>query len=120
MSSQPPTTPPPTGTPTTTSGAGAAPVPAEQRYRSLRIIATLLAVFGWIVIVLGGIGVVVGTIYTIGQQGLAQAIGVLVVGAIYVALFALYAFAGAAIIRLFMAVEENTRLTAEALSSGRP
>jgi hypothetical protein len=120
MSSQPPTTPPPTGAPATTAGAGAAGLPMEHRYRSLQIIATLLTVFGWIVIVLGGLGVLIAAIYTGGQQGVPQAIGILVVGAIYVALFALYAFAGAAIIRLFMAVEENTRLTAEALTSGRP
>jgi hypothetical protein len=95
-------------------------LPAEQRYRSLQVIATLLTALGWIVIVLGGLGVIVGAVYTGGQQGIPQGMGILVVGAIYVALFALYAFAGAAIIRLFMAVEENTRLTAEALTSGRP
>jgi hypothetical protein len=120
MSSQPPTTPPPTGAPATTAGAGPAPLPVEHRYRSLRIIATLLTAFGWIVVVLGGLAVVIGAFYTGGQQGVPQAVGILVVGALYVALFALYAFAGAAIIRLFMAVEENTRLTAEALTSGRP
>ncbi|HEX2397279.1 MAG TPA: hypothetical protein VHI73_03970 [Solirubrobacteraceae bacterium] len=94
-------------------------MPAEQRYRSLRLIATLLTAFGWIVVVVGGVGVIIGAVYTGGQQGVPQAVGVLAVGAIYVALFALYAFAGAAIIRLFMALEENTRLTAEALTSGR-
>ena len=117
MASQPPTTPPPTGTPATTSGAGSA-LPLEHRYRSLRVISTLLTAFGWIVLILGGLGVVIGTIFTGSQQGVPQAVGVLVVGAIYVALFALYSFAGAAIIRLFMAVEENTRATAEALAGG--
>jgi predicted ferric reductase len=119
MASQPPTTPPPAGAPTATAGAGPAALPPEHRYRSLRIIATLLTVFGWVVLILGGLGVIGFTVFTGQQQGVPQALGVLVVGAIYVALFALYAFAGAAIIRLFMAVEENTRLTAEALASGR-
>ena len=117
MSSQPPTTPQPAGAPEPAAGTGAA-MPVEHRYRSLQIIATLLTAFGWIVVVLGGLAVVIGAIFTIGQQGLPQGIGILVVGAIYVALFALYSFAGAAIIRLFMAVEENTRVAAQALSSG--
>ena len=119
MASQPPTTPPPAGSPAPTGSAGSvgaaesAALPAEHRYRSLRIIATLLTVFGWLVLVVGGLGVVVGTVFTGSQQGVPQAVGVLVV-----ALFALYSFAGAAIIRLAMAVEENTRLTAEALTRG--
>jgi hypothetical protein len=119
MASQPPTTPQPAGAPAPPGGAASAALPAEQRYRSLRLIATLLTAFGWIVVVVGGVGVIIGAVYTGGQQGVPQAVGVLAVGAIYVALFALYAFAGAAIIRLFMALEENTRLTAEALTSGR-
>ena len=121
MASQPPTTPQPAEAPAPTAGAGAgaAASPVEHRYRSLTIIATLLTAFGWIVLILGGLAVVIGTIFTGGQQGVPQALGVLVLGAIYVALFALYSFAGAAIIRLFMAVEENTRLTAEAVASGR-
>ena len=119
MASQPPTTPQPAGAPAPTAGAGSAASPVEHRYRSLTIIATLLTAFGWIVLILGGLAVVIGTIFTGGQQGVPQALGVLVLGALYVALFALYSFAGAAIIRLFMAVEENTRLTAEAVASGR-
>jgi hypothetical protein len=124
MSSQPPTTPPPAGSPAPTGAGGSvgaaetAALPAEHRYRSLRIIATLLTAFGWIVLIVGGLAVVIGTIFTGSQQGVPQAVGILVVGAIYVALFALYSFAGAAIIRLFMAVEENTRATAEALAGG--
>ncbi|MFL5821399.1 MAG: hypothetical protein ACJ76S_12030 [Solirubrobacteraceae bacterium] len=115
MASQPPVTPPTAGAP---AAAGSGALPLEHRYRSLRIIATLLTVFGWVVVVVGGLGVVIGTIVTATQQGVPQALGVLVLGALYVALFALYAFAGAAIIRLAMAVEENTRLAAEALTRG--
>ena len=89
---------------------------AEPRYRSLRIIATLLTIVGWVVIVAGGIGVVVFGIYTASAVGGAQALLSVVLGALYVAGFALYAFAGAAFIRLAVSVEANTRLTAEALA----
>src|SRR5919201_5014794 len=110
MATQPPSTPPPAGAP------GPAALPLEHRYRSLHVIATLLTIFGWFVLILGGIGVVIGAVVTGTRQTFPQGVLVLVVGAIYVALFALYSFAGAAIIRLAMAVEGKTRLTAEALT----
>jgi hypothetical protein len=57
---------------------------------------------------------VVATIY---QQGLIQALAVLIAGGIYVALIALFLFAGAALIRV--AVEANNRLTSEAVRQRR-
>lgn len=103
MATDQPTAPPP------------APVPVERKYRSLRVVAGLLTVVGWLVLVVGGAGVAVGAVTSTSQLTPLQVGLVAVGGAVYVAVVSLYAFAGAAVIRLAMAVEENTRATAEAL-----
>jgi hypothetical protein len=97
-------------TPTATEAA-----PEERKYRSLRIVAALLTIVGWLVLVVGGAGVAVGAVTSTSQLQPLQVALVVVGGAIYVAVVSLYAFAGAAVIRLAIAVEENTRATAEAL-----
>ena len=92
-----------------------APVEVERKYRSLRVVAALLTVVGWLVLIVGGAGVAVGAVTSTSQLTPLQIGLVAVGGVIYVAVVSLYAFAGAAVIRLAMAVEENTRATAEAL-----
>ena len=96
-----------------------APEPVERKYRSLRVVAALLTIVGWLVLVVGGAGVAVGAVTSTSQLKPLQIALVAVGGAIYVAVVSLYAFAGAAVIRLAMAVEENTRATAEAIGADR-
>jgi hypothetical protein len=88
----------------------------EHKYRSLRVVAALLTIVGWLVLVLGGIGVAVGVVTSMSELPPLHLALAAVGGALYVAVVSLYAFAGAAVIRLAMAVEENTRATAEALT----
>jgi hypothetical protein len=75
-------------------------------------------VFAILIAVLGGIGVVIGAIVAASQsgRGIGQFFAVLIFGALYVGVVALFMFAYAEIIRLVIAVEDNTRLTAEALA----
>jgi hypothetical protein len=112
----PTTPPPPTDEPPSRSPS--AIVGVTQRYASLRTIAGIFTVLAWLVIVLDGIGVVVavGRMEEPGSE--SPQIWVIVVGALYLALLALYLFAAAAFIRLMINVEENTRRTAELLAEG--
>jgi hypothetical protein len=113
MAAEPPT-PPSTGA---TGAPSAGALPAHHPYRSLDIVADVMTVLAWVVAILGGIGVIAGVVATIYQQGLIQALAVLIAGGIYVALIALFLFAGAALIRV--AVEANNRLTSEAVRQRR-
>jgi hypothetical protein len=89
----------------------------EERYGALRLVATLLRILAFVVAILGGLAVVIGTITSVGQEGgLGPALLVLIGGLLYVAVIALFLFAYAEIIRLVIAVEDNTRLTAEAIA----
>ena len=88
----------------------------EERYSALRTITALIRALAYIVAIVGGIGVVIAGIAAITQGGLGQGILVLVGGLLYVAVIALFLFAYAEIIRLVIAVEHNTRLTAEAVA----
>ncbi len=89
----------------------------QERYRTLRLIAAIIRILAILVAVLGGLGVIIGTIATLsGDRGVGPALVVLVVGSLYVAVIALFLFAYGEIIRLVIAVEGNTRLTAEALA----
>ena len=90
----------------------------EERYRALRLVATIIRILAFVVAIIGALAIVIGAIATIGQQdGLGTAVLVLIGGLLYVAVIALFLFAYAEIIRLVIAVEDNTRVTAEALTS---
>ena len=86
-----------------------------EQFRSLHLIATLYRYLGYIVIVGGAIAVIAAA----ASAGGGGAIGVLIGGAIGVAFYALLVFGIAAAIRLALAVEKNTRDTAELLRRER-
>ena len=66
--------------------------------------------------VVGALAVIVGAISAITQGGGLQGLLVLIGGLLYVAVIALFLVAYAEIIRLVIAVEDNTRVTAEAVA----
>jgi len=88
----------------------------EERYSALRTVAAIIRILAYIVAIIGGIAVVVGAITAFSQGVAGQGLLVLVAGLLYVAVVALFLFAYAEIIRLIIAVEDNTRMTAEALA----
>jgi len=88
----------------------------EERYSALRTIAAIIRILAFIVAVIGGIAVVVGAITAFAGGVPGRGVLVLVAGLLYVAVIALFLFAYAEIIRLIIAVEDNTRVTAEALA----
>jgi hypothetical protein len=88
---------------------------APDDFGSLRLISTLYYYLGFIVLIGGGLAVIVTAIGVGGAGALATLIG----GAIGVAFYALLVFGIAAAIRLALAVEKNTRDTAEALRRDR-
>jgi hypothetical protein len=91
----------------------------EVRSRSLRI-ATLFTVLGWLVTVLGGLAIIAGAVAKASRGDPGHAALVLVGGGLYLGMIALYAFAGGALLRLMVAVEESTRATAESVSRTAP
>lgn len=96
----------------------ASPTPEpEPRYRALQTVARIYRIIAWVILVVGGIAVVVAAIATgsADDGGGGDAILTLVVGTIGVALYALFAFAFAEMIGLAIAIEANTRRTAEAI-----
>ena len=112
---------------TTPSPAAPTPPPAaprspehEERYRALRTVATIIRVLAFIVAIVGGLAVVIGAINAMSSSGGAIGAGLLILvgGFLYVAVVALFLFAYAEIIRLVIAVEDNTRTTAEAVAGG--
>lgn len=101
----------------TTPPASPRPAEHEERYRALRTIAMIIRILAFVVAIVGGLGVLIGAITTLGQGGgVGPALVILIAGLLYVAVIALFLFAYAEIIRLIIAVEDNTRLTAEALA----
>jgi hypothetical protein len=82
----------------------------DVRRRSLRL-ATLFTVLGWLVTVLGGLAVIAGAVHKASRGDIPHAVLILVGAGLYLGMFALYAFAGGALLRLLVAVEENTRQT---------
>jgi hypothetical protein len=87
--------------------------------RSMRI-ATLFTALGWLVTILGGLFVIAGAVHKASRGDPAHAALILVGGGLYLGMIALYAFAGGALLRLMVAVEESTRETAQALSRTAP
>ncbi len=95
------------------SQSSASEIPAK--FGSLRLIATLYQYLGYVVVV----GGVIAVIAAAAGAGGGDAIVILIVGAIGVAFYALLVFGIAAAIRLALAVEKNTRDTAELLKQDR-
>jgi hypothetical protein len=99
--------------------AATQPTPPEpdRRYSALRTVSAILRVFAWIIAIVGTL-FVIGAAIAAGADddgGAGAAIGVLIGGLIAVGLYALFAFAAAEMIRLMIAIEANTRRTAELL-----
>jgi hypothetical protein len=97
------------------SASGIAAIATSNDFRSLHLIATLYQYLGYVVVVGGAIAVIVSAASAGGGGG----IGILIGGAIGVAFYALLVFGIAAAIRLALAVEKNTRDTAELLRRDR-
>lgn len=91
--------------------AGAVPA----KFRSLQTIAGIYGFLGWLVAILGPIGVIAAAVSADGSDRAVTLIG----GLLAVAFQALLLFGIAAAIRLALAVEENTRATVELLRSGQ-
>lgn len=87
------------------------------RWRALRTVSTILRVLAWVIVVLGGLGVLIGAV-SVGASddgGAGEALLTLIFGGIGVGLYALLTFATAEFIMIAIAVEENTKSTAEGL-----
>jgi hypothetical protein len=93
-----------------------APLEPEERYSALRTVAAIIRALAYIVAVIGGIVAIVAGILAIARGAAGAGVLTLVGGLLYVAVIALFLFAYAEIIRLIIAVEHNTRLTAEVLA----
>jgi len=93
--------------------------PVGERYRALRTVSTIFKVVAWVIAILGTLGVLIASIAagSSDEGGTGEALVVLIGGGISVALYALFAFAASEMIRLAIAVEENTRRAADAMSS---
>jgi hypothetical protein len=95
----------------------AEPETAERRFSSLHLIAGIYSVLGWLVAIVGSIGVIAAAVNANSDSSGGDPAAILVVGLIAVAFYALALFGIAAAIRLALAVEENTRRTVEVLTN---
>ena len=95
----------------------AEPETAERRFGSLHLIAGIYSVLGWLVAIVGSIGVIAAAVNANSDSSDGDPAAILVVGLIAVAFYALALFGIAAAIRLALAVEENTRRTVEVLTN---
>ena len=84
-----------------------------ERYPFLRYATTVLRIMGWIVLVVGVIGSIVFGIMTGGVLGAFYAIG----GVIFSFLAWLFLLANRELIYILTHVEENTRNTAESITT---
>lgn len=87
-----------------------------QRYGKLRTISSIFKALAWVTVAFGGLAVLGGTVNAANQAGSGAALGVLVMGGLLIALYALMFFAAAEFIHLMINVERNTRRTADALA----
>ena len=102
---------------TTTPPTSTRPPEHAERYNALRTVSKIIRILAYVVAGVGALVILGVTVTTLTQgSGLGPALLVLVGGTIYVAVIALFLFAYAEIISLVIAVEDNTRLTAEALA----
>ena len=89
------------------------------RYRALHTVSSIFKIVAWAIAILGTLAVI-GAAVTAGSSdegGSGEALAILVVGGISVALYALFAFAAAEMIKLAIAIEENTRRAADSIST---
>ena len=84
-----------------------------QRYPFLRFATAVLRILGWIILVVGVIGSIAFGIMTGGLMGVFYAVG----GAIFCFLTWLFLLATRELLYLLIQVEENTRNTAERIST---
>jgi len=84
-----------------------------QRYPFLRFATTVLRVLGWLILVVGVIGSIGFGILTGGVTGVLYGVG----GAIFSFLTWLFLLATRELLYLLIHVEENTRNTAERIST---
>jgi len=84
-----------------------------EKYPFLRYATTVLRILGWIVLVVGVIGSIVFGILTSGVTGAFYAIG----GVILSFLAWLFLLASRELIYILIHVEENTRNTAESITT---
>ena len=84
-----------------------------EKYPFLRYATTVLRILGWIVLVVGVIGAIVFGIMTGGIMGAFYAIG----GVIFSFLAWLFLLANRELIYVLVYVEENTRNTAESITT---
>lgn len=84
-----------------------------EKYPFLRYATTVLRVLGWIVLVVGVIGSIVFGIMTGGVTGAFYAVG----GVIFSFLAWLFLLATRELIYILIHVEENTRNTAESITT---
>ena len=84
-----------------------------EKYTFLRYATTVLRILGWIVLVVGVIGSIVFGIMTGGITGAFYAIG----GVIFSFLAWLFLLANRELIYILIHVEENTRNTAESITT---
>ncbi len=84
-----------------------------EKYPFLRYATTVLRILGWIVLVVGVIGSIVFGILTGGVIGAFYAIG----GVIFSFLAWLFLLANRELIYILIHVEENTRNTAESITT---
>ncbi len=92
----------------------------ERRYTTLLMIARVFRWMAWVVVIVGGLGVIGGTVQTLSEESAGQAFAVLVVGTLIVVLYALLFAVAAEGIKLAIDIERNTRRTAEAVAATRP
>jgi len=99
----------------TTSESGAAP----GRYRALQTVSSIFKIVAWAIAILGTIAVIIAAVAagSSDEGGSGEALAILIAGGISVALYALFAFAAAEMIRLAIAIEENTRRAADSMGA---
>ena len=90
-----------------------------QRWPALRTVATIFKVLAWLIVGLGGLAVLIGTIAVAVSDdgGIGEGLLTLVLGTLGVGFYALITFAVAELITIGIAIEENTHRTAEELAS---
>ena len=88
-----------------------------NRWLALRTVSTVFRVLAWVIVGLGGLAVLIGAV-SVGASdggGIGGALLTLIFGAIAVGFYALITFAVSELIMIGIAIEENTRRTADGL-----
>ena len=77
----------------------------QQKYRMMRIAASIFKVLGWVVLVVGTIGSIIAGVVTGGGEGAAMAI----LGIIYSIIGGIFIVAASDFYYCVMDIEDNTR-----------